>query len=186
MQPDVTTWLAWAAGFVALPLGLYGWYERQGREAWPSLADEPPAFEGYRHVRRPHPRAPKAPALVRLAALSCFAFGQMLLPGFALGLVGLFFGGGAGVLALPGLYVAYSELGLGRALLLRSPDVVAQARSVVKASWALNAVSLPVCMFAISSPAVERLAVATLVYVIASMMQAALLFRVARSLENAR
>jgi hypothetical protein len=186
VQPDVTTWLAWAAGFVALPLGLYGWYERQGREAWPSPADETPAFEGYRHVRRPRPGAPKAPALVRLAALSCFAFGQMFLPGLALGLVGLFFGGGVGVLALPGLYVAHGELGLGRALLLRSPDVVARARSVVNASWALNGVAIPVCVFGLSSPVVEKLAAVTLAYVIASMMQAALLFRVARNLELAR
>jgi hypothetical protein len=181
---DVAYLLALGAGFAAPPLCLYAWYERRGRAAWPAPpADGPPAFEGYRRVRRPRPGAPRAPALVRLTALSCFAFGQMFLPGLALGIFGVVYGG-AGVLSLPGLWIAYTELAVGRALLLRSPGVAERARALACVSGSLNLVLLPLFATAMLSPSslefVPVFAALSLAYVLASLAQAALLFWAAR------
>jgi hypothetical protein len=187
---DAAYLLACGAGLAVLPLGLYAWHERRGRAAWPAPpADGAPAFEGYRRVRRPRPGAPKAPAFVRLTALSCFAFGQMFLPGVVAGALGLVFGG-AGVLLLPGLWVAYAELAVGRALLLRAPAAAEHARALAGVSGSLNLVLLPLFATVALSPSSLEFATfwaaLALAYVLASLAQAALLFWAARRLGPAR
>jgi hypothetical protein len=175
-----------ACGCLPLPavaVALYARYERRGRPAWPRPGDEPAAFAGYRRARPPRPRPPKAPLDVRLAAFSCFAFGQMLWPGAVLGAVGVV-ANGSGVLALPGLWVAYGELCLGPALLERAPGVAPRARALARRACALNLVWLGVCAPALAAPSVRDVAAPALAYVLASLAQAALLFWVARRLER--
>jgi hypothetical protein len=168
----------------AVPTALYAWYERRGRVAWPAPppSAEQLAFEGYRRVRAPRLSAPKAPAYVRVAALSCFAFGQMFLPGLALGVFGLI-AGGTGVVSLPGLWVASSELGLGRDLLARAPRAAERARTVASVSVALNLALLTLCALGLSSRSMRGPAELVTAYVIASLAQAACLFWVARRLD---
>jgi hypothetical protein len=76
-----------------------------------------------------------APSLIKLAAYSCFLFGQMFVPGLFMGLFGLM-ALGVGVVSIPGLVTAAKLYSTGFALLRREPRVAFfKARSAV--AWAL-------------------------------------------------
>jgi hypothetical protein len=76
-----------------------------------------------------------APRLIRLAAFSCFLFGQMFVPGLLMGLFGLM-ALGVGVVSIPGLVTAAKLYSTGFALLRREPRVAFfKAQSAV--GWAL-------------------------------------------------
>ncbi|HEX8954049.1 MAG TPA: hypothetical protein VF945_19475 [Polyangia bacterium] len=77
----------------------------------------------------------QAPRLVRVAAFTCFLFGQMFVPGLAVGLFGLVMAG-VGLLSIPGLVTAWKLYGVGFALLRRDFRLgVLRAREA--AAWAL-------------------------------------------------
>jgi hypothetical protein len=77
----------------------------------------------------------RAPALVRLAAFSCFLFGQMFVPGLLVGAFGLL-AGGIGMVSIPGLITAAKLYRAGLALLRREPRAAwFAARNA--AAWAL-------------------------------------------------
>jgi hypothetical protein len=77
----------------------------------------------------------RAPAMVRAAAFTCLFFGQMFVPGLALGAFGLL-AGGLGVVSIPGLIVAFKLYSAGLSLLRREPpDAYWKLRDAV--AWAL-------------------------------------------------
>ena len=77
----------------------------------------------------------EAPRLVRWTAFSCFLFGQMFVPGLAMGLFGLVMAG-VGVVSIPGLITAAKIYRVGFSLLRRDYRVaVLRARDA--AAWAL-------------------------------------------------
>ena len=77
----------------------------------------------------------EAPRLVRWTAFSCFLFGQMFVPGLAVGLFGVL-AAGVGVLSIPGLITAAKIYRVGFSLLRREARVaVFRARDA--AAWAL-------------------------------------------------
>jgi hypothetical protein len=77
----------------------------------------------------------EAPRLVRWTAFSCFLFGQMFVPGLAVGLFGLLVAG-VGILSIPGLITAAKIYRVGFALLRRDRRAaVFRARDA--AAWAL-------------------------------------------------
>ncbi|HEY2743779.1 MAG TPA: hypothetical protein VGL86_04120 [Polyangia bacterium] len=77
----------------------------------------------------------EAPRLIRWTAFSCFVFGQMFVPGLAMGLCGIL-AGGVGVVSIPGLITSAKIYRVGLSLLRRDPR-----RSVLRArdaaAWAL-------------------------------------------------
>ena len=76
-----------------------------------------------------------APRLIRLAAFTCFLFGQMFVPGLLMGLFGLM-ALGMGVVSIPGLVTAAKLYSTGFALLRREPRAAYfKARSA--AAWAI-------------------------------------------------
>jgi hypothetical protein len=77
----------------------------------------------------------EAPRLVRWTAFSCFLFGQMFVPGLAVGLFGMVMAG-IGLTSIPGLITAAKIYRAGFALLRRQPRV-AYFRARDAAVWAL-------------------------------------------------
>jgi hypothetical protein len=77
----------------------------------------------------------EAPRLIRWTAFSCFLFGQMFVPGLAMGLFGLVMAG-VGIVSIPGLITAAKIYRVGFSLLRRDYRVaVLRARDA--AAWAL-------------------------------------------------
>jgi hypothetical protein len=77
----------------------------------------------------------EAPRLVRWTAFSCFLFGQMFVPGLAVGMFGMVMAG-IGLTSIPGLITAAKIYRAGFALLRRQPRV-AWFRLRDAAAWAL-------------------------------------------------
>jgi hypothetical protein len=191
---------------LVLPTALYAWFERKGRSAWPAPPSPPPvdfAFAGYRRARsvtEPTPE-PRAPARVRAMAYTCFAFGQMIVPGALFGFFGFCFVPSSILLSLPGVAIAWCELSLGRHLLLRTPGVAQKARwfgwiaGGPNALFLLMALAAPGFLKRASSSGsvfdadddfLWRFASAMWPYALASLGQAIALALMARGLEPAR
>ncbi|MGZ3439738.1 MAG: hypothetical protein ACXVDD_09480 [Polyangia bacterium] len=77
----------------------------------------------------------EAPRLIRWTAFSCFLFGQMFVPGLAVGMFGMVMAG-IGLTSIPGLITAAKIYRAGFALLRRQPRLAYfEARDA--AAWAL-------------------------------------------------
>ena len=129
-------------GMMAVAWIPYALVERQWRWRWREVeAGRVPAFaEGslYREGASVPTFLSQAPASIRFAAFTCFFFGQMFVPGLALGLVGLVFGG-VGVVSIPGLIVAGRLWLAGLDLLRRTPrDAYWRTRSAATLALWLN------------------------------------------------
>ena len=131
----------------------------------------------------------EAPRLVRWTAFSCFLFGQMFVPGLAMGLFGLLFGG-VGLVSIPGLITAAKIYRTGLALLRRDPRVaVFRARDA--AAWALwlngilLAFSLVFVPHAFSSSGTAAMIGLVDGYGAVSILQALLMLRAVRVWEDA-
>jgi hypothetical protein len=185
-----------AAGFLVVPTVIYLATERAHRGAWlaPSCAREPAGVGAYRAARVPgRPRQGRAPFVVRAAAFTSFALGQMFAPSLLAAIVGMFVYG-LGVVAVPGLVVALRLFHVGAALLARGPNAVSFARSTAVGAIALNAV-IVVVMSAVVAPLwfpralrafPDALIVGgTLAYALVSLAQAGLVLLAARALERA-
>ncbi len=126
-----------------------------------------------------------APDAVKWAALSCFVFGAMFVPGLLAGLVGLIVGG-VGVTAIPGLIVAAMIWRVGPKLMVRSQDAARAARQAATASLVLNGVlvaGLLVSLVATRGYQRETAIALTLVagtYALLSMLQAILMLHAAK------
>jgi hypothetical protein len=77
----------------------------------------------------------RAPRMIRIAAFTCFLFGQMFVPGLLMGAFGLI-AGGIGLVSIPGLITAAKLYASGLALLRREPRV-AYFKTRNAAAWAL-------------------------------------------------
>ena len=88
----------------------------------------------------------RAPKLIRNTALWSIYMGQMAVPGALLGLVGVVFGAGLGLISVPGLILAVRIWRLGYALLRRDGDAEHEARALYRFAVWLN-----LAMFAIAS-----------------------------------
>ena len=126
-----------AAFFAALP---YVFVESRWRWRWREIeAGRVAADAGAGGIYRAAGDVPRylteAPRLVRWTAFSCFLFGQMFVPGLAMGLFGLVMAG-VGVVSIPGLITAAKIYRVGFSLLRRDYRVaVLRARDA--AAWAL-------------------------------------------------
>ena len=197
---DMMVGLAATVSPFAIASVTYLLFERRFRLFW---AGEPlPAIEvrvaaPYRMARVVPGHTQKAPSIVRWAALSCFFFGQMFLPGLFFGLFGLI-AMGVGLVSIPGLIIAARLWAAGIHLLKGTPDAVGKARSAARWSVQLNALISVVCIaggvfavFAYLRPSQNNrddlaglLFFVALVqaYAIASFAQAALIARATRDL----
>ena len=126
----------------------YAIFERRFRPLWagtPLPPVEVRVTAPYRVARVVPGHTQKAPAIVRWAAISCFFFGQMFLPGLALGLVGLL-AMGVGLVSIPGLIVAARLWAAGIHLLKGTPEAIGNARSAARWSVQLNVLISVVCI----------------------------------------
>jgi hypothetical protein len=141
-----------------------------------------------------------APLSVRIASLSSFFLGQMILPGALAALIGLIAaaevlakgrvnGGGALIVVLEasaptGLVVAAHLLGAGSAMIARSDDAAAKARAAAR--WAIGhnvALLIAMAAIAIAMPRDAAMVLPSVAYACVSIGQALLLRRAAASLD---
>ena len=131
----------------------------------------------------------EAPRLVRWTAFSCFLFGQMFVPGLAMGLFGLVMAG-VGIVSIPGLITAAKIYRVGFSL-LRRDHRVAVLRARDAAAWALwlNGVifvgSLLFVPRALDHGGVAAVVVFADAYGALSILQALLMLRAVRVWEDA-
>ena len=86
----------------------------------------------------------RAPKLIRSTALWSIYMGQMAVPGALLGLVGVVFGAGLGLISIPGLILAVRIWRLGYALLRRDHDAEHEARALYRFAIWLNLAMLAI------------------------------------------
>lgn len=184
--------IAALALFVFGGLTTYTIAERRHRIRWARHAQRPVA-ESHSPFR--HPAGPpstravlipdRAPKLIRRTALWSIYMGQMALPGGALGLFGVFFGAGLGLLSIPGMILAVRIWRLGYAMLRREPGAAAEARKLTQFALILNffAVGISLVLVLIA----ESIVVLFLVvgaYAIVSVAHAHAMWRCAELLEQ--
>lgn len=179
------------------PALLYMGGRVSGREAWGLVlgGHVRRGASAYRAAEAPVWVKGDAPIVVRIAAITSFLLGQMVVPGALLGAFGFLvtLGGAFGhiepviftlVLSVPtGLYVAGRLLGAGLAMLRNHPEAARRARGAAR--WAIghNVVllfALGLCVFGSREPA---LVIFPAVYALVSITQAILLQYAAGRLE---
>ncbi len=166
--------------------------ERTGRLAWVreiSLSSYVPSAPYRTTTVHETRKLFGAPSVVKWAALSCFVFGAMIVPGLIAGGIGIV-AGGYGVASLPGLVVAAMIWRVGPKLMTKAADAPKAARSAALASLTLNvpiAIGSAACgigMFA-GDRGGELFCVFVLCYALLSIGQALLLRRAATIVEDA-
>ncbi|MDI1436914.1 hypothetical protein [Polyangium sorediatum] len=184
-------------GSLLLPSLLYVAGRIAGRDVWGLVLSryEKRGGSAYRAAEVPVWVPGKTPRSVKLAAITSFLLGQMVIPGALVALVGLVISLemlGRPVEAMEpaililtlsapsGLYVAGSLLGLGILMLRRGPDAAARARWVGRWS-ALHNVLLVAALLVLCGP--KRDIVPIVAYAFVSLVHAALLFAAARALD---
>jgi len=152
----VVFWSLWALA-VAI---VYLTEEARGRRRWRDVAiGQAPAVVAELGPYRPAGLVPvmlrRAPLAVRAIALSCLALGAMAVPGALVALPGLFYGGGIGLISIPGLIAAAKLFRAGQALLRRAPDARARVANAVAWELWLNGIFGALSVAAIAAIAVE-------------------------------
>lgn len=137
--------------FLVIPLGLYFLHERGRGRGWGLVAsgEETRGTGAYRATRVRTWKRGAAPPSVRIAAITSFFLGQMIVPGALAALVGLVAvaevlsrGQGPALLVIlelsapTGLLVAAHLLAAGNAMLARDDDAAKKARTASR--WALG------------------------------------------------
>ena len=180
------------ASLAALP---YLIVEGRWRWRWQEIERGRVAVDGAAGVYRSGGEVPRylveAPRLVRVAAYSCFLFGQMFVPGLVMGMFGMV-AAGIGLVSIPGLITAAKVYRAGLALLRRQPRV-AYFRARDAAAWALwlNGIALGGSFLLMATPLrpMSHSAWGIMAFVdgygVASILQALLLRRAARLHEDA-
>lgn len=182
--------------FSVLPSLLYFGQQRGRGPGWGLVAagEEKMGQGAYRETRVTRWKRGKAPPVVRVAALSSFFLGQMVLPGGLAALVGIFavLGDGHGpaiwwVLELSaptGLVVAVFLLSAGWTMLESGSQAVAKARRA--ATWAIvhNLVLVAALGVAVAADGREvDSAILPCFYAAVSIVQALVVQRAARAIE---
>ncbi len=186
---------------LVVPLGLYISGRSAGRDVWGLFLRgyEKHGLGAYRAQIRPVWVAGKPPLSVHIAALTSFIMGQMVVPGALAALVGVLasttiliegFDNGSDwvilVLTLSsptGLIIGGRQLGIGLRLLQRVENVVADARKLARFAITHNVVLLGALglIFAVyRSDSVYF----TAVYATISLLQALMMLRAARAIEE--
>ncbi len=116
-----------------VPTASYAICVRSGRERWPQrIVPARTRGEGgaYRSAPLATTETMPIPRVVRATAFLSFFLGQMFLPGLVLGVVSVIFAG-AGILSIPGLFVAARTFAHGKSLLHNevSADRIETARA---------------------------------------------------------
>jgi hypothetical protein len=184
---------------LVLPIGLYLFHQRGQGRSWGLVAagEEVRGGGAYRETKVRLWKRGKAPWTVRVAAISSFFLGQMILPGALAALVGMIVllgmlaGGKLHPLILvlqlsapTGLVVAARLLAAGTALLNRDDDASAKARLAAK--WALwhNVVLLAgLALAAALDPRELEAAAASALYCCVSIAQALVVRSAAASID---
>jgi hypothetical protein len=169
----------------------YVFVESRWRWRWREIEVGRVAADGQGGIYRAGGEVPRfwsrAPTLVRVAAFSCFLFGQMFLPGLVLGVFGMVMAG-IGLVSIPGLITAAKIYRAGFALLRREPRT-AYFRARDAAAWALwlNVILMSGSLVALATGRHSTVAVVAVVdgYGALSIVQALLLKRVTRVYEDA-
>lgn len=184
--------------FLAVPSLLYVGGRIAGRGVWGLVLAryEKRGAGAYRAVDVPIWVPGKAPIVVKLAAITSFLLGQMVVPGALAALAGLVVSLemlGRPVEAMQpvifvltlsaptGLYVAGGLLAAGILLLRRDPNAAAQSRAVARFSIVHNVVLILALLAA--SRFGDGAVLACIAYALVSIGQAALLLAAARALD---
>lgn len=184
------------AAFVFGGLTTYTISERRNRSRWfrfERRAVDDPAVP----YRRPAGATPtrdviadrRAPRAIRRTALWSIYMGQMAVPGGLLGLFGVFFGAGLGLLSIPGMILAVRIWRLGYALLRREPKAEQEARALKRFAIRLNLVAVALALALLPMfgwDEVAPLSVVLLVYAAVSFAHAAALGHCATLLADDR
>jgi hypothetical protein len=135
-----------AVATLALSALVFGFSERRWRGRWRTVPmDRHDVSTGpYRSAELVTSHFGRAPVLVRVAAASSLAFGQVFTPALLFALAVMPFDGIA-VALLPGLLVAVAAWSSGLRLLRRSPNVTKSARSIALASLISSVGLLVLC-----------------------------------------
>ncbi|MDP3273911.1 MAG: hypothetical protein Q8Q09_01865 [Deltaproteobacteria bacterium] len=192
-------WLAAGVGLMAstaiIPWVMWIITKRKGEGRWTRRADGMTQVgEDYRGAVAPTFAAPEAPIEVKLAAVGCWALGQMFIPGLAAGVVGLFML--VGLVSIPGLILAARLFLLGKPLLRGELAAAEKADSLAVFATVLNTVILALVgvtvaasvlnswMHGIAKPTLDTLMVALPVafYAAISLVHANLLRRAAKAI----
>jgi hypothetical protein len=127
--------------FLAVAI-VYVVHERRGRARWREVVigtapavDDAAALGPYREAGTVPVMLRRAPGEVRGVALSCLALGAMAVPGALMGLAGLLFASGIGLVSIPGLIAAVKLFRAGLALLRRDRRALSRIASAV--AWEL-------------------------------------------------
>jgi hypothetical protein len=150
---DMEPLIATLALFVFGGLATYTISERRHRHLWIRYGREP-VDESHAPFR--HPDGPpatrtvlvrdRAPATIRRTALWSIYLGQMSVPGGLLGLVGLVYGAGLGLLSIPGMILAVRIWRNAYAMLRQDPGAADEARKVSRFAVYLNAIAVALAL----------------------------------------
>jgi hypothetical protein len=179
----------------AIPTLCFVVAEVRNRSAWDPIPGPRVRIErgGYRSATvdgTPHPG--HAPAVVKFAAWSCFALGQLFLPLLLMAVCAVFFYG-FGLLLIPWLILAVRRFDVGFRLLRRDLEAAARAHRAAKLALILNvpvaAIATSVGLaIALSEPFRPEPLAALAAYAgvpLVSVAQAVLMRSAARALERA-
>ncbi|MDI1444717.1 hypothetical protein [Polyangium sp. 6x1] len=184
-------------GSLLLPSLLYVVGRVAGRDVWGLVLSryEKRGGSAYRAAEVPVWVPGKTPRSVKVAAITSFLLGQMVIPGALAALVGLvvsleMFGRPVEAMepivliltasAPSGLFVAGSLLGLGVLMLRRGPNAAARARWVARWSMVHNVLLILTLLIVCGA---KRDIVPIVAYALVSLAHVALLFVAARALD---
>ncbi|MDP3276896.1 MAG: hypothetical protein Q8Q09_16970 [Deltaproteobacteria bacterium] len=140
-------WLAAGVGLMAatsiIPWVMWIVAKRKGEGRWTRRVEGVTQVgEDYRGAVAPTFAAPDAPIEVKLAAIGCWALGQMFIPGLAAGMFGLFVL--VGLVSIPGLILAARLFLLGKPLLRGELIAAEKADSLAHFATILNTAILSI------------------------------------------
>ncbi|MDP3273912.1 MAG: hypothetical protein Q8Q09_01870 [Deltaproteobacteria bacterium] len=128
---------------------------RKGEGQWvPRIDGLTQVGNDYRTAASPTFAAPEAPIEVKLAAVGCWALGQMFVPGLIAGLVGLMVV--VGLASIPGLILAARLFSLAEPLMRGEIAAAAEANTLARYVTILNVLILAV-LFCAAGGAVTNL-----------------------------
>jgi hypothetical protein len=131
---------------IVLAIALYFWVERATRHLWAGVTVKRRSVGSpYRVEMLVVERLDRAPRLVRIAALACFAFGHVFVPGLVFVLATFRFDG-LGVPLFPGVAIAFAIWCCGWLLLRRSDGATEITRLLGLVSLGLNGTLLVLSM----------------------------------------
>lgn len=129
--------------FVGGPIAMWRKTLREARDRWlpRPVGVEHVGAGAFREANLQRLAAEGAPGVVHAAAIGCWILGAAFVPGLLSGLIGLL-AGGVGLVAIPGLVLAWKLFFLGAPLLRGEPGAAARATDAAVFARMLNYVVL--------------------------------------------